>query len=60
MLSALTPGPGAPPETDFTFLGAYAGSMVQYSANEYRQLLEISSECSSGLGLAQLKLDFLQ
>ncbi|UPO77255.1 hypothetical protein [Arthrobacter sp. Helios] len=60
MLSALIPGPGAPPETDFTFLGAYAGSTVRYSANEYRQLLEISSQCSSGLGLTQLKLDFLQ
>ncbi|MBD8045130.1 hypothetical protein H9638_15055 [Arthrobacter sp. Sa2BUA2] len=60
MLSALTPGPDAPPETDFTFFGAYAGSTVLYSANEYRQLLEISSPCSPGLGPAQLKLDFLQ
>ncbi|MBD7996556.1 hypothetical protein H9639_14745 [Arthrobacter sp. Sa2CUA1] len=60
MLSALTPGPGAPPETDFTFFGTYAGSTVRYSVNEYRQLLEISSRCSPGLGLAQLKLDFLQ
>ena len=60
MLSAVTPGPGASPETDFTFYGAYAGSTVRYLANEYRQHLEISSQCSSGLGVAQLKLDFLQ
>ena len=59
-LSALTPGPDAPPETDFTFVGGHSGSTVYYSVNEYRQVLEIRSRCSADLRLAQRQLDFLE
>lgn len=52
-LSTLTPGPDAPPETDFTFVGTHAGSTVYYSVNEYRQTLEISSRCSADPSLGK-------
>lgn len=47
MLSAVTPGPEALPETDFSYSGTYAGGTVLYLANAYRQVLEVTSPCSS-------------
>ena len=52
MLSAQTPGPGAPPETKFTFTAALAGGLVVFTASEYAQELHITSGCSADPALA--------
>jgi len=52
MLSALTPGPDAPPETDFTFTAAHPGGVVMFAANGYEQKLHITSHCSADPSLA--------
>lgn len=52
MLSALTPGPGAPPETEYTFTAAHAEGLVVFTASEYLQKLHITSRCSADPALA--------
>ncbi|WP_404321226.1 hypothetical protein [Arthrobacter luteolus] len=52
MLSALTPGPDAPPETAYTFTASFAGGIVKFSATDYEQTLQITSACSSDPALA--------
>lgn len=52
MLSALTPGPDAPPETEFTFTAAHDGGVVTYAASGYQQKLHITSHCSADPALA--------
>lgn len=49
MLSALAPGPDAPPETAYTFTASFAGGIVKFSASEYEQTLQITSGCSPAL-----------
>gem|GEM_PF-3455667 len=52
MLSALTPGPDAPPEAEFTFTAAHDGGVVTYAASGQLQKLKITSRCSADPALA--------
>ncbi len=52
MLSAITPGPGAPPETEYTFSAAHADGLVVFTASDYAQRLHLTSHCSADPALA--------
>ena len=52
MLSARTPGPDAPPETEYTFTAALADGLVVFTASNYSQKLHITSRCSADPALA--------
>ncbi len=52
MLSARTPGPGAPPESEFTFAAVHAEGLVLFTASDYVQKLHLTSHCSADPALA--------
>ncbi|MER1995840.1 MAG: hypothetical protein ABTA24_05005 [Arthrobacter sp.] len=52
MLSAHTPGPGAPPEAEYTFTAAHADGAVVFAASGHAQKLQLRSHCSADPGLS--------
>ena len=52
MLSARTPGPGAPPESEYTFAAVHDDGLVLFTASDYAQKLHLTSHCSADPALA--------